>query len=713
MTTITATTVTTTVPFSKLILSDINVRKRIPERHVEAIAASIAEHGLIHPLVVGPATPKKTKYAVHAGGLRWRAIGQLIEAGTLPRDHAVEVKVYGDEAAALREISLIENLMREAMAPADECRAYRDIIADGVSVEDVARRFSVTVRHVNGRLRLADLAGPIFDALSEGRITLDAAIAYGSTGEHSRQLSVWENIVVSGMSHNPDAIRRAIASTTVRADDPVALLVGEADYTAAGGRIERDLFAAEGEGRWIDGDLVREMATKRLTFEAEVAALGTKLGWIKPLLTHYVGSREIEGLHRYYPRYEDPSPEAQARIAEIIDKLAELELESDDTLEVDEHSGDHSEYDRIEVEMDKLAQERDTLSRGAEIIPDEDRPHVGTFLILGRDGAAMLWPDYYTSAKPRPATSNAASGDGAAGTSPDQANDPAGDALPRSLEEQLAKDRRDVLALHVASDPRLALDLAIFSLARELAGHLGYDRTGCSIRITDRFEPAGLKDIPQATAELALAGIREGLETSWARESNDFASFLAFRELDEDMKAGWLAYAVSQSLQASLLGGPRDNRFQSQLGALIGIDMAQHWRPGAERFFDRMKKSSILSILGTIDPTMPGRYASSKKTDLASAAAKLCIVEPAVRERALAWVPSVLCFSAPARAAADLDDGGAPESGEQEQALDSEGEGEPGEADTGEGGRAEEELDEKAGQEDARLPQDGSMANAA
>jgi hypothetical protein len=30
----------------------------------------------------------------------------------------------------------------------------------------------------------------------------------------------------------------------------------------------------------------------------------------------------------------------------------------------------------------------------------------------------------------------------------------------------MAKDRRDVLALHIAHDPALALDLAIFSLAR-------------------------------------------------------------------------------------------------------------------------------------------------------------------------------------------------------------------------------------------------------
>ncbi|WP_206245707.1 ParB/RepB/Spo0J family partition protein [Novosphingobium terrae] len=656
------TNVTTTIPYGKLILSDINVRKRIPERHIAAIAASIAEHGLIHPLIVSPATPRKTKYAVHAGGLRWRAIGQLIEAGTLPKDHAVEVKIYGDEGAAMREISLIENLIRENMSPAEECTAYRDIVADGASVEDVARRFSVTVRHVNGRLRLADLAPPIFAALSDDEITLDVAAAYGSTSDHTRQLAVWESVSGTWQAKNPDAIRRAIAAASIEGDNPIALLVGEADYVGGGGRIERDLFASAGEGCWVDGDLLREMAMNKLTHEAEIAVLGTKLGWVKPLLATQVGWQASEGLHHYYPRYEDPSAEAVARIAEIDEKLAELEVASEEAIEAGEESGDHSEYDRIEEEMEGLTREREGLARGAEIIPDEDRPHIGAFMILDEDGAPMLSPHYYTSVKPRAAGAGAKGG--AASGSSDKANeDPANEPYPRALIEQLAKDRRDILALHVALNPALALDLAIFTLCRSHAGHLGYDGSGCSIRITDRYDPAGLKDIPQGDAAGELAGIKEGLETVWAREHDEFASFLAFRALDDDMKASWLGFAVSQSLRASLMDGGFKNPFQTQLGALIGIDPAQHWRPGAERFFDRLKKSSILSILGTIDPTMPGRYATSKKSELSSAAAKLCsgeaIVEPAIKERALAWLPPFFTFTEPvAQAGAGDDDGG-------------------------------------------------------
>jgi hypothetical protein len=141
---------------------------------------------------------------------------------------------------------------------------------------------------------------------------------------------------------------------------------------------------------------------------------------------------------------------------------------------------------------------------------------------------------------------------------------------------------------------------------------------------------------------------RASLPNDWASEEDSFASFLAFRSLDDGVKAGWLAYAVSQSLKASLASGTHACTFQSRLGAEIGIDMAQHWRPGAENFFDRIKKAQILSILGQFDPEIALRYAAAKKTELATAAARLCsgdtIIEPEIKAKALAWVPDVMRF---------------------------------------------------------------------
>ena len=634
----------TTIPFGKLRLSEANVRKTNREIRIASLAASIGAYGLLHPLIVAPARGKKTLYDVHAGGRRWRAIAMLIEEGKLPKDHAVEVKLYEDVEAALREIGLAENLQRENMSAADECRAYQDIVQEGTSPDDIANRFGVTLRHVEGRLRLADLAEPIFEALAEGEITLDVAMAYGSTSDHARQLAAWRDCSSSWRSNDAQAIRRVIRDSAIAASDPIALFVGEAEYTAAGGRIERDLFAAEGEGIWLDAEIARELAEKKLTFEAEVAVLGTKLGWVKPVLATHVAYDETKDFDGYWPRRADPSVEARARIDEIDDRLEQIELECEDLDEDDAEA-----HARVEAEIEALQDERDRLSDTEMLIADEDRPQVGTFLHLDRNGNPVLSSSFYTTAKPRRGGTAGGRADTDSSGAPGEGMAEPRDELPRALEEQLAKDRRDILALHVAMDPALALDLAIFCLSRDLAGHFGSDKTGCAIRIIDRCEPAGLRDIPEAPARIELAGIHNSLDANWASEDGDFQSFLAFRELGEDVKAGWLAFAVSQSLKASLAEGTHRNSFQTQLGALIGIDPARHWRPGAERFFDRIRKSSILSILGQIDPTMPGRYATAKKGELASAAAKLCagetIAEPEVKARALAWLPEAMDFA--------------------------------------------------------------------
>lgn len=640
----------TTIAHAKLRLSESNVRKANGDAGLEALAASIAEHGLLQPLIVSPSAGKKTLYDVHAGGRRWRAIGLLIERGVLSKDYAIDVRLCENEDAAAREISLAENLIREAMTPADEARAYRDIVDSGADAEAVARRFGVTVRHVQGRLRLADLADPIFAALAAGDITLDVAMAYGSTGDRERQAAAWERLSTSWQADNPQAIRRAIAEECLSADHPIARFLGEAEYVACGGRIERDLFAAEGEGRWLDGDLAMDLAAKKLAHEAEVAELGSKLAWVKPTLATHVTYDETKDLHAYWPRRAEPSAEAQARMDEISDRMTEI-------AEILDAPDDGDDVEALEAEYNSLDTEHDRLADTELLIPEEDKPNVGTFLVLGKDGQPRLLETYYTSAKPTRRPS--ASGEPADGAEIEGEEPAPSASLPRSLEEQMAKDRRDVLALHIAHDPALALDLAIFSLARDHAGHFGYSDTGCTIRITDRNEPSGLTGIPASLAVTELEQQRASLPNDWASEEDSFASFLAFRSLDDGVKAGWLAYAVSQSLKASLGSGTHASTFQSRLGAEIGIDMAQHWRPGAENFFDRIKKAQILSILGQFDPEIALRYAAAKKSELATAAARLCsgdtIIEPEIKAKALAWVPDVMRFDG---VAGDLSDSG-------------------------------------------------------
>src|SRR3546814_15081696 len=107
----------------------------------------------------------------------------LADEKILARDHEVTCLVLEDSAEAAVETSLAENFHRLAMNPADEAQAFAALVAGGATVEDVARRFGLTVRFVEGRLRLAPLATVVFEALASGEITLDIAKAFGPTSD--------------------------------------------------------------------------------------------------------------------------------------------------------------------------------------------------------------------------------------------------------------------------------------------------------------------------------------------------------------------------------------------------------------------------------------------------------------------------------------------------------------------------------------------------
>src|SRR3546814_6381421 len=101
------------------------------------------------------------------------------------------------------------------------------------------------------------------------------------------------------------------------------------------------------------------------------------------------------------------------------------------------------------------------------------------------------------------------------------------------------------------------------------------------------------------------------------------------------------------------MAGERQLPFQDHLGSLIGIDMAQWWRPTAANYFDRVSKQVILDALTDVGGLeLSSRFASVKKGDLAMSAERVFagtyITEVQVREKALAWVPEVMRFTSAA-----------------------------------------------------------------
>lgn len=161
------------IPLSKLRPSSRNVRKS-GGTSIRELAASIARVGLLQNLTV-VAAPDGEHYEVVAGRRRLAALKLLVKRRKLVKDHEVHCLLVQDDAA--RTVSLTENVQREAMSPIEELFAWKDLVAEGRPVEDIAADFGVTPLVVQRRLKLANVSPRLLADFGNQVVTLEQLMA--------------------------------------------------------------------------------------------------------------------------------------------------------------------------------------------------------------------------------------------------------------------------------------------------------------------------------------------------------------------------------------------------------------------------------------------------------------------------------------------------------------------------------------------------------
>ena len=699
------------VKLSKLRLSASNVRTA-PDAAlmIEPFAADLEARGVLQNLLVTPVARSRGMFEVFDGGRRLRALNLLVERGVIdPDQYDVPVRVLKGNDAELTETSLAVSFHHLKLSPTEECRAFQHFLAGSTDIDAVAKRFGVTRRFIDGRLRLADLAEPIFTALAENRITLDMAKAYASTASHEAQLSTWTTY--GSMSHyNADSIRRIIANDMMRADDPVALLVGAEAYEAAGGVIERDLFSDARE-KWRHPEIARGLAAAIM--EAEATRIGAERGlaWIRPVASHSIWDATRNLYKITLP--EQPMTLAEAERAEQIEqRMGELH----DAMQDEDLAEDA--FAVMETELDALAAELEALDNRPVFMPPELASRVGAFLTLAQNGTMLLNESYYsetpitvTVVEPDPVDGDAEGGhvddegeidaeavsdpvikaptfrieEGTTTTStgstpkeidPDTAA-PGGKALSQVLLDQLAVQRRDVLGAALIANPGLALDYMLFAMVDGRT--MGGSGDGTTISASRPQDPVMSNNVPASRARDYLAEVHDGLDTSWGVPGGKVERFEAFRALGDEAKSAWLAWIVATSLEAKEnYSSHTQNPLQNRLATILEVDVASWWRPSSENFFDRVSKGSLISLLHEVGgPALSSRHATEKKPEVSASCQKLfageAIVEPAIKEAALQWLPSAMRFNDVATTAETIDD----EQGDLADLIE-EGDGEAG-----------------------------------
>nr|WP_296016809.1 ParB/RepB/Spo0J family partition protein [uncultured Acidovorax sp.] len=192
------------IPLSRLRPSSRNVRKSggtsIPE-----LASSIARVGLLQNLTV-VAAPDGEHYEVVAGRRRLAALKLLVKRRKLAKDHEVHCLLVQDDAA--RTVSLTENVQREAMSPIEELFAWKDLVAEGRPVEDIAADFGVTPLVVQRRLKLANVSPRLLADFGTQAVTLEQLMALAITDDHAAQEAAFY-VRIAAMAAQPGCATRS------------------------------------------------------------------------------------------------------------------------------------------------------------------------------------------------------------------------------------------------------------------------------------------------------------------------------------------------------------------------------------------------------------------------------------------------------------------------------------------------------------------------
>ncbi len=176
-------------------------RKTFDKEKLEALAASIKEHGLIQPVLV-----KKTSdgmYIIVAGERRWRAakLAGLTEIPCIMGEYSEK---------EVMELALIENLQREDLNPIEESEGYQKLMQTfDLTQEDVAARVGKSRSAIANSLRLNNLSKDLKKLVIDGKLSQGHARALLPLEKEKEQLALAERIIKEGL--NVRQVENAVA----------------------------------------------------------------------------------------------------------------------------------------------------------------------------------------------------------------------------------------------------------------------------------------------------------------------------------------------------------------------------------------------------------------------------------------------------------------------------------------------------------------------
>ena len=180
------------LPISEIYPNPFQPRIEFSDEELAELSQSIAENGLIQPIIV-----RKSDiigYELIAGERRLRACKRL----GMTEIPAVVKEVSDQES---RKQAIIENLQRSNLNPIEEAKAYRSLINElAYSHEELAKAMGKSRPYISNALRLLQLPKEIQTSIENGKLSQGHARALLSVEGTQKQLTIYHQVLTEKWS---------------------------------------------------------------------------------------------------------------------------------------------------------------------------------------------------------------------------------------------------------------------------------------------------------------------------------------------------------------------------------------------------------------------------------------------------------------------------------------------------------------------------------
>lgn len=167
-------------------------RKQFDEDALAELSDSIAQHGVLQPLLVRPMPDGG--YQLVAGERRWRAsrMAGLTEVPVVIRDLT---------DAQVAELALVENLQRENLNPLEEANGYKELSEKfGYTQEKISEIVGKSRPSIANALRLLNLPDSVQEMVSNGILSMGHARAILSLEDDKMKTDLAKLVIANDLS---------------------------------------------------------------------------------------------------------------------------------------------------------------------------------------------------------------------------------------------------------------------------------------------------------------------------------------------------------------------------------------------------------------------------------------------------------------------------------------------------------------------------------